>query len=57
MPRQASPGARGMPRRPAATDGLTDFKNEPDMSLSPAELERYARHIVLQDVGGPGSRN
>ena len=22
--------------------------------LSPAELERYARHIVLQDVGGPG---
>ncbi|MTI18518.1 molybdopterin-synthase adenylyltransferase MoeB [Rhodobacteraceae bacterium RKSG542] len=23
-------------------------------ALSPAELERYARHIVLRDVGGPG---
>ena len=22
--------------------------------LTPAELERYARHIVLRDVGGPG---
>src|SRR5215510_16147260 len=22
--------------------------------LSPEELERYARHIVLQEVGGPG---
>ncbi|HEY2246874.1 MAG TPA: ThiF family adenylyltransferase, partial [Bradyrhizobium sp.] len=22
--------------------------------LSPDELERYARHIVLRDVGGPG---
>lgn len=24
------------------------------MSLSPEELERYARHIVLREVGGPG---
>lgn len=24
------------------------------MSLEPAEIERYARHIVLRDVGGPG---
>lgn len=24
------------------------------MSLSPDEIERYARHIVLRDVGGPG---
>lgn len=24
------------------------------MALSPEELERYARHIVLRDVGGPG---
>ena len=22
--------------------------------LSPEELERYARHIVLREVGGPG---
>src|SRR5947207_10667299 len=26
---------------------------EPSM-LSPEELERYARHIVLREVGGPG---
>ncbi len=24
------------------------------MSLSPAEIDRYARHLVLRDVGGPG---
>lgn len=24
-------------------------------TLSSEELERYARHIVLRDVGGPGS--
>lgn len=24
------------------------------MALSPEELERYARHIVMRDVGGPG---
>ena len=24
------------------------------MALSPEEIERYARHIVLRDVGGPG---
>ncbi|HEU5286689.1 MAG TPA: molybdopterin biosynthesis protein MoeB, partial [Sphingomicrobium sp.] len=26
------------------------------MSLSDAELERYARHIVLREVGGTGQR-
>lgn len=26
------------------------------MSLSPEELERYARHIVLSDIGGPGQQ-
>src|SRR4051812_27571558 len=26
------------------------------MSLSPEEIERYARHIVLQGVGGPGQQ-
>lgn len=26
------------------------------MSLSPEEIERYARHIVLRDVGGPGQQ-
>jgi adenylyltransferase/sulfurtransferase len=26
------------------------------MSFSPEEIERYARHIVLRDVGGPGQQ-
>ncbi|ODN69499.1 putative adenylyltransferase/sulfurtransferase MoeZ [Methylobrevis pamukkalensis] len=26
------------------------------MSLTPAEIERYARHIVLREVGGPGQQ-
>ena len=26
------------------------------MNLSPEELERYARHIVLADIGGPGQQ-
>ncbi|WP_324370693.1 ThiF family adenylyltransferase, partial [Amaricoccus sp.] len=26
------------------------------MSLSPEELDRYARHIVLHEVGGTGQR-
>lgn len=26
------------------------------MTLSPEELERYARHIVLREIGGPGQR-
>lgn len=26
------------------------------MSLSPDEIERYARHLVLHEVGGPGQR-
>lgn len=29
------------------------IKVEP-MSLSPDEIDRYARHIVLRDIGGPG---
>ena len=24
------------------------------MSLSPEEIERYARHLVLKEIGGPG---
>ena len=26
------------------------------MSLSPEEIERYARHLVLREVGGPGQQ-
>src|SRR5690606_1250421 len=34
----------------------TASNQKADMTLSPAELERYARHIVLRDVGGPGQQ-
>jgi molybdopterin/thiamine biosynthesis adenylyltransferase len=27
-----------------------------NMALSPEELERYARHIVLREVGGQGQQ-
>ena len=27
---------------------------ECELMLTPEELERYARHIVLREVGGPG---
>ena len=30
--------------------------NEVPNPLSPAEIERYARHIVLREVGGPGQQ-
>src|SRR5690606_20664375 len=30
-------------------------ENEP-MSLTPDQLERYARHIMLREVGGPGQQ-
>lgn len=30
--------------------------SDENIKLSPDELERYARHIVLQDVGGPGQQ-
>src|SRR5262245_42153318 len=33
----------------------TDEDQRPAM-LSPEELERYARHIVLREVGGPGQQ-
>jgi adenylyltransferase/sulfurtransferase len=26
------------------------------MSLTPSQLERYARHIMLREVGGPGQQ-
>lgn len=30
--------------------------NTPGATFSPTELERYARHIVLREIGGPGQK-
>ena len=42
--------------RPAVTLAETglDAPIMPGMELTPDEIERYARHIVLREVGGPG---
>jgi glutamate dehydrogenase/leucine dehydrogenase len=40
---------------PAAT-GAAISSRRWRMSLGPDELERYARHIVLREIGGPGQR-
>ncbi|WP_101067651.1 HesA/MoeB/ThiF family protein [Roseovarius salinarum] len=42
--RAAAPAGNGGPRDAPAQDAR----------LSPTELERYARHIVLREIGGPG---
>jgi molybdopterin/thiamine biosynthesis adenylyltransferase len=38
--------ARATPDKPPAASG----------SFSPAELDRYARHILLREIGGPGQK-
>lgn len=40
-----------MRRRAGAVDPVT-----PPGKFSPSELERYARHIVLREIGGPGQK-
>jgi len=35
-------------------DAEGDVYTVAPMSLSPDEIDRYARHLVLRDVGGPG---
>ena len=42
-------------RLPAAVSGLNPFSHErARMSLNDDEIERYARHLVLPEIGGPG---
>lgn len=40
--------------KPAAFRGPSGFGYRSAMALSPDEIDRYARHLVLQEVGGPG---
>ena len=44
-------------RQPRPHDSLAEMAriaNDAAMELEPDEIERYARHIVLREVGGPG---
>ncbi len=41
-------------KKPRVSDDCGAFVLEQEPMLSREELERYARHIVLRDVGGPG---
>src|SRR5947209_17649896 len=40
--------------KPAACRNIARNYNAKVSMFSPEELERYARHIVLREVGGPG---
>lgn len=43
-------------RRRAATGADQADKAGPPRRFQPAELDRYARHIMLRELGGPGQR-
>ncbi|MCQ0971555.1 molybdopterin-synthase adenylyltransferase MoeB [Paracoccus sp. TK19116] len=45
---------RALRRRAAPEDGPPTVATRDDASLSDAELDRYARHLVLREIGGPG---
>lgn len=45
---------RPVSRLLARFDAATPVPDSAAMSLSPEEIDRYARHIVLRDIGGPG---
>lgn len=42
--------------RPVAFSGRTGKTIAEHMALSPEERERYARHILLKEIGGPGQQ-
>src|SRR5262249_7848895 len=48
-------GDRRAWQKPWLSPMRTRNGEEPSM-LSPQELERYARHIVLHEIGGPGQQ-
>lgn len=45
---------RGM--RAKAGTGQAESVSRADQAFRPAELDRYARHILLREIGGPGQR-
>ena len=53
--RAADPPAAAPPLAPASALATTPA-DDPDAPLTDAELDRYARHIVLRELGGQGQR-
>ncbi len=49
-------GLRQLRRRAAGKGTRTSEPERPAGSFSPSELERYARHIMLREIGGTGQR-
>ena len=49
-------GLGALHRRAAAHEGSGGGSGGNGGTFSPAELERYARHIVLREIGGPGQK-
>lgn len=43
-------------KRPNDTEQANDHNSEHDAQLSPLEIERYARHIILPEIGGAGQQ-
>lgn len=49
-------GIRALKRRVEATDKAEKMNETEGQLFTTSELERYARHIVLREVGGPGQK-
>ncbi|MFN4193542.1 MAG: HesA/MoeB/ThiF family protein [Tabrizicola sp.] len=49
-------GLRALRRRSVAEQGPASEPTPAPGSFLPAELDRYARHIMLREIGGPGQK-
>jgi len=49
-------GVQALRRRVLAKEAVMANPNEPAPTFSETELNRYARHIVLREIGGPGQK-
>src|SRR5579862_3280601 len=63
MPQPARPSPAGATNSPHPATAVTMAvaprplgAKMPDMAFTDAEIERYARHLVLREVGGPGQQ-